>query len=234
MINSLIDKIKSRGYWRVIIRPTQFNKQLIPSLADCRRLLDESKVSLRGWDYPHIDREGFTNGIDWIESSTDWRDILEFWRFYQSGQFANLFNCEEDWTDLSQSQFMRLSQTPLPGGVIDIIEVIYRVTEIYEFAARLAAKNLFGNDLIISVELHGMKNRTLINTDPLRGKLPRDYTCRIDNLPYSRTVSVELLLAESSDLALENILGFFERFNWHDVPVNIIKNVQLRLLERRH
>lgn len=235
MESTLADKIKSRGYWRIIIRPPQFKKDLIPSLDECLRLIVESKVSLRGWDYPHVAREGegLANGLDWVESSTEWGEILEYWRFYQSGQFAHLFSCEGDWVDRSQIKVQRLQRSqPLPGGILDIIEIIYRTTEIYEFAARLASKNVFGSDLQITVELHGMKDRTLVLTDPRRVP-PDDYTCKLDDLPYSKTVSVETMLAKSSELALENILWFFERFNWRRMPTGVIKNDQRRLLERR-
>ncbi len=144
MTNELIGKIKSRGYWRIVIRPQKFNKHLIPSLDQCLQYIAASKVSLRGWDYPHVDREGYANGIDWVESATDWMDILEYWRFYQSGQFANIFNCREDWVDLNQEQFMRLVNKPFPDGVLGVVATIYRLTEIYEFAARLASGSGLG------------------------------------------------------------------------------------------
>jgi hypothetical protein len=235
METALIDKIKSHGYWLVKIRPTYFEKKLISSLAECRRLIRESNVSLRGCDYPHMEREGegLISGIDWIESSTDWGKILEYWRFYQSGQFAHVFNCREDWVDLNSIRIQRFRNEPLPGRILDMINTIYRTTEIYEFTARLAAKNIFGNDLQITVELHGMKSRTLVLTDPSRGPLDNDYTCRLDDLPYSKTVTVETMLAEPSELALENILYFFERFNWDRIPIEVIKEAQRRFLERR-
>jgi hypothetical protein len=235
MQTSLVDKIKSRGYWIVKIRPTQFKKDLIPSLMECLRVIRESKVSLRAWDYPHVQREGrgLMNGLDWVESSTDWGEILEYWRFYQSGQFVHLFNCREDWTDPSRLQIRRLSSEPLPGGMLNIISTIDRVTEIYEFASRLTAKNLFEKEAYIDIALHGMKDRTLVVTDPMR-ELHIDYTCGIDEIPYARIVTVETLLAKSSELALENIRYFFERFNWPKdrIPIDVFKNDQYKLLNR--
>ena len=240
MATPLIDKIKSRGYWYVIIRPTQFNQHLIPSLDECHRLIEESKVSLRGWDYPHLPRlgQGLSKGVDWIESSTEsmvWIPILEYWRFYQSGQFAHLFNCTEDWIDLDQLQIQSWGRNrPLPEKVLSILSTVYRVTEIYEFAARLAAKEIFRSDLSITVELHGMKERVLVVTGHMRAPLLENYTCKLDDLPYPpKTVSLETLLAQASDLALENILWFFERFHWQSIPVHVIKNDQRNLLERR-
>ncbi len=238
MTTAVIDKIKSRGYWRVIIRPTKFHHYLIPSLDKCHQLIEESKVYLRGWDYPHLpDRgQGLVNGIDWLEASTDsmvWIPMLEYWRFYQSGQFAHLFHCEEDWINRDQLQIQNWRNLPLPEKVLTILGTVYRVTEIYEFAARLAAKDLFSSDLSITVELHGMKGRGLVVTGHMHAPLLTNYICGVDDLPYSKTVSLEALLAQASELALENVVWFFERFNWQNIPVDGIRNDQRNLLERR-
>ncbi len=236
MQEALIEKIKSRGYWRVLIRPTQYKKDLISSLSECRRFIEESKVSLRGWDYPHIERrgEGLVNGDDWVESSTDWSQYLEHWRFYQSGQFAHLFNCKEDWFDSNEVEISYpRRRSSLPDAFLEPVWTVYRTTEIYEFAARLAAKGFFGNSLSISVELHKMKGRTLFLTDPARGPLHGDYTSRIDDISFQKTIPVEAMLASPSDFALENLLYFFERFNWDRIPIDVLKNDQRQLLEQR-
>jgi hypothetical protein len=239
MTTELIDKIKSRGYWRVIIKPTKFNKNSIPSLDECRQLIEESKVDLRGWDYPHLPRlgEGLVKGVDWIEASTEsmiWIPITEYWRFYQSGQFAHLINCEEDWVSRDQLQIQNWRNLPLPERVLSISNTVYRVTEIYEFAARLATKEIFSSDLSITVELHGMKDRGLVITARMRAPLLENYICRVNDLPYPpKVVSIETLLAQSSELAFENIVWFFERFNWQNIPVHVIRDDQRRLLERR-
>lgn len=234
MESDLVAKIKSRGYWRVVIRPTEFNKQLIPSLAECSRLLYEAKVSLRGWDYPHIDRDGPTNGLDWVECSTDALEIYEYWRFYQSGQFAHLFNCREDWVAPPQLGVVSWKKLPPSSAVLSILSTLYRITEIYEFAARLASKKVIPYRLSVEIELHGMKDRTLVLTDPMRAPLLELYTCKVDSLPQpARVVSTAELLERSSEFALESIIWFFERFNWRDIPTDILRNDQRKLLERR-
>ena len=43
-------KIKTKGFWRVVIRPTVFESKRIPTLSDVRKLIDSSKVSFRDWD----------------------------------------------------------------------------------------------------------------------------------------------------------------------------------------
>src|SRR5829696_6596341 len=84
-------EIHDTGYWRVLIHPTVFEGSRIPTLADCWRIVEESRVSLRGWDYPHVDPAQQLRGDDWVQSGAAWANHVELWRFYQSGQFVHHF-----------------------------------------------------------------------------------------------------------------------------------------------
>ena len=53
---TVLNKIRSRGYWRVVIRPTTFQEHRVPRYADLFPIIEKNSVQLRGWDYPHIDR----------------------------------------------------------------------------------------------------------------------------------------------------------------------------------
>ena len=91
-LSEIVAKIKSRGYWEVVIRPLKFEKERLESLKDCANLVLENKVRLRGWDYPHVSSKyGVQSGDNWVENVTDWSSYEEFWRMYQSGQFLHLF-----------------------------------------------------------------------------------------------------------------------------------------------
>src|SRR6266571_644849 len=100
------NEIRSRGYWRVNVRPTVFIPERV-ALRELEAITRDSIVQLRGWDYPHFPREGVTRGNDFIEGATEAAFIshLEVWRLYQSGQFIHLFSMREDWVE----------GTPLPG-----------------------------------------------------------------------------------------------------------------------
>ena len=52
---TVLDKIRTRGYWRVLIRPTQFDENHIADYSDLFPIVEKNSVQLRGWDYPHID-----------------------------------------------------------------------------------------------------------------------------------------------------------------------------------
>src|SRR6185369_6386598 len=53
----IADKIKSRGCWRVTIRPTEYLPNRIASISDLNPLAQRLAVGIRewGWDFPYVD-----------------------------------------------------------------------------------------------------------------------------------------------------------------------------------
>jgi hypothetical protein len=60
---------------------------------------------------------------DCIECIIDHRVNKEFWRLYQSGQFFHRFSFREDWPDYEES-----------NKKLDILNTLFRLTEIFRFA----------------------------------------------------------------------------------------------------
>ncbi|MBT7188371.1 hypothetical protein HN911_13705 [Candidatus Bathyarchaeota archaeon] len=189
-------------------------------MAKCSEIIQDSIVSLRGWDYPHINRDGTVNGQDWVESECDWSTHIEYWRFYQSGQFIHHMALQEDYAYEGEN-------------ILSIISTLYQVTEIFEFVARLTAKGIYSEGMDLSISLHNTENRTLKITDPLRSPLFADHTCRQPQIVYQESFSQDELLGKSRALALFATEHVFERFNWNNPPINIMAEDQLKLLERR-
>jgi hypothetical protein len=99
---TVLDKIRSRGHWRVVIRPTTFEEHKVPNFSDLFPIVEKNSVQLRGWDYPHIDRSHPPlTGDDWVGQEFDDGDKIEVWRLYQSGQFVHFFEITGDWKDHS-------------------------------------------------------------------------------------------------------------------------------------
>ena len=234
----LLSKIKKHGYWTIIIRPNRFDNEKIQTLNDCLKFVKESKVSLRVWDYPHIDANNrpYANNrpLDYVQQTIDWDLHRELWRMYQSGQFVHLFACHEDLL-LNQINLGPgpAKITPLPGTVLSVLSTLYSMTEIYEFASRLAAKNIFNRDLSLEISLNGMKNRKLVFFEPGRTRLG-NYVCSSNELTRMKSIPVSDLLAiRSSELALEHTLWVFEHFNWKPSPLDILREEQKKFIERR-
>lgn len=233
---SLVASIKEAPHWRVVIRPGEFVEERIETLSECWRLIESSRVSLRGWSYPHVHHQHRQNGEDWIES---WCELVhrEYWRFYQTGQFLHLFSFTEDepraeTEERARSEIREMPPDFSPSGYLDVISTLWTITEIFEFAARLAQKEAFGESVSIEIQMIDVRDRVLFMWDPARA-FWHFYTAAEPKLSKEWSLRTEQLLSESSELALNATEWFFERFQWMNPPRQVLADDQRRLLERR-
>nr|MDO8099997.1 hypothetical protein [Candidatus Njordarchaeota archaeon] len=230
MTTTIIEKIKSRGYWHVVIRPLEFRKERIKSISECSSVVENCTVSLRGWPYPYFRNTDLGFGADWAQCHVDWQQYIELWKMYQSGQFVHLFACEEDWWAESELE-SEATRKIKPNSVLSFLMSLYSFTEIYEFAARLAEKKIFDDAFVLAIELRGMENRRLISIDPSRW-LWENYACAAAVLPRSLTITVQDILGRARELALDHAIWLFERFGWRSPPRDTLREDQDRLLKR--
>ena len=52
----LLERIQEMAHWRVLIRPALPLEEEL-GFGKCLELVNASKVSVRGWDYPHVDQQ---------------------------------------------------------------------------------------------------------------------------------------------------------------------------------
>lgn len=240
-MENLINKIKKRGYWKVTIRPNKYKSDLISTLPECKELIKESKVLLRGWDYPHIGKEGIKNSSDnSIHSYCDWEEgpTFEYWRFYQTGQFVHYFNMIEDLriNEQKKKEFQDEAGKKV-DKFLSILSTLYSVTEIYQFSSRLFSniKDVDGVEIII--ELHDVNNRMLIFWDHFGRYLSRPYICEFSNgvltVGKGEIINKDDLINNYEELALDTTIKIFHKFNWDSVNKNIFIEDQKKLIERR-
>lgn len=229
---SLMELIKTRGYWEVDIRPDEPSEQRFRSISDCIDKVRESVVLLRGWDYPH-----FSSGSPLypmqrrIESIVNFGFTKEYWTMFLNAHFYHLFACHEDWLEedvFGPSRYSHIS----PGTILDFLSTLYSVTEIYEFAIRLAQKKVLGRRLRMKIKLFGMENRRISSLTPGR-LLVRSYVCREENITLDRKMRVDELIAKGHEIALDTTIEIFELFNWLKVPRDMLREDQRKLLEKR-
>jgi hypothetical protein len=230
-------------HWRVNLRPDQYREDLIPSLARCFEIVQKTKLSLRGWDYPHLSNRDTERGVgnNWVASWSDFMGHKEYWRFYQSGQFLHLFSVREateaGWKQKMQSEmqshlsYMRDFDWEQVPGFISILNFIYSVTEIFEFASRLCQADVYGGALSIGIEVKGIKGYILAAG---WDRAWHDYyPASEDKLGRSWMYQTDVLVAESAQKALRAIVWFFERFGWLSPPEEVIRHDQEDFLKGR-
>ncbi len=242
-MNELIDKIKQNGYWKIVIRPAEFIENRISSREECKRLIEENQIRLRGWYYPHIDgNKGIVfSGNDNVSSSCNWEEggTFEYWKFYQNGQFIHYLGMIEDYRlsdkdKRATADSVRLTNVDSPT-FLSIINVLYLVTEAFYFAAKLAKKDMLGEDAQIEIELGNVYKRTLFFWGEVR-LLFNPYTCEFDsgeNIVKKVQVSKTGLVENHAALALDTTIDILKDFGWYDVNKSIFAEDQKKLLERR-
>jgi hypothetical protein len=238
-MNSLIEKIKLHGHWKITIRPNIYSDFLIPSLEEAKEIIESNKLSLRGWDYPHVDPAGIkVSGDNSIHSMCDWVEgyKFEYWRFYQTGQFVHYFSMREDGR-LNSEKIVEFQQEygTEANKFLDIISTIYTVTEIFEFASKIFSALEQVSSVEIIVELHDVNNRTLVFWDTFMRSLNQAYVCEYPDgiIRISKSIKKNKLIAESSNFSLDAAIEIFHKFNWTSVSKNIFIEDQKKLLERR-
>jgi hypothetical protein len=226
--NDLIDKIKSRGYWNVEIKPVRYDAQCLPDISSLLPIIEKSSVQLRGWDFPHIDTQRPTRiDIDWIEQSIDWQHIISTWRFHQSGQFIFIGGNFNDWRD--QSGFWPADEDWQPNVYLDIEDAIFTFAEIFEFTARLSMTSDCYEKVNIKIDIGNIANRFLHLG---RGTFPK-YRGQIEHFPFEIEVEREELLACTKKITLQASRELFLRFGY-DISIDRLREWQNQLLKRGH
>ncbi len=225
---ALLTKIRSRGFVQVIIRPQNFIDDRVPR-ADLFDLVGRCKVSLRGWDFPHVDRDPPHIDVDWVGQHYQFQHLLEIWRIYRSGQFVSIFGIPHEWRD--ESGFWPAPRDWAPNTVLGMMEVIIRLTEATEFAARLSQTAAGDEQMHLSVTLGQMRDRILVMDSPRRSSLSVRRTASVESIPVQRSVSRVDLVTKPREIALDLAEEVFSFFGWKPAR-QIVSDIQQEGLPR--
>lgn len=224
-----IEKIKSRGYWRVNFQPL-VDIQKFQNLTLAREFITRNSVRLRGWDYPHIsvrndDDSGFEPCGEFYQMWVDWAKYKEFLRIFKSGQILIYRGLREDWTQEDMGLFGTSNLNIDPGTKLGVVgSVIYEATEIFEFLLRLCRDGLYDEGVKISVTIFGLKNRELWVEDPMRAPFIFPKKTGADRVDFEKTLSKEEVVSDSKKIATELIKKIFDAFDWIPTEEQIIKD----------
>ncbi len=229
--DNILEIIRSNGYWKVTIHPTKYVSSRFSTLNELDNLIESNKLRLRGWSYPKADNTSLISGQNFRCSSVDYGVHKEYLRIYQSGQLVHLFAMNEDWEEEIGS-FGNENNSEFPDRGLEILNTVYRVSEIIEFTSRLISRGTYGDEINVKIGLYQTNDRQLFFWDRSRD-LSRDYICNTDHVEIVQSFDVNYLIGNSTDVSLKICQGIFERFNWMNVPMEIFKDEQRKFLEGR-
>jgi hypothetical protein len=212
-ISTLSNEIRSRGYWEVAIRPAHFAAKRLPDISSLYPIVSKTFVTLRGWDFPHVEPSAKTRiNIDWIGQEFVWEIHLSAWRFYQSGHFIFLGGMPVDWRE--NSSIWPASDDWEPGSLLGVGDAIFRFTEIFEFAARLAQSEAGDDPMHVDVTVGNLKDRCLYAERGTSWLPYPKHQTSMDEYRCSEELSQAELLATARQTALRAANELFKRFGW--------------------
>jgi len=229
-MTELTDKARSRGHWDVVIRPATFVPDRVP-YEQLDEVVPSVEIRMRGWPVPYVDygRDAVLRGDDWVGQDIDATvvDHYEAWRFFTSGQFAHLRSVSADWR--SGSEALRVPEGF--ASLIEVWEILFYLTEVFELAARLALSPGGDEHMITSVSLHGLENRGLIVGQRNRAEFMAPQRSHVESFSHDVELSREKLIADGKVAAAEMAREFFLRFGWKP-PLDQLLDHQRELTER--
>lgn len=232
-MNKFVDDIKQKPHFRLRFYPNQAEKVII-SARELKQLLEKSQIKYRERYFPHIRHDEFNFKDNYFEIETKRKYNDEFWRFYQSGQFIYYSTIMEDQLVKNNViPYWPTITTETPDGHVDILRTIYLITEFYSFIYRVLYNNEEMHSVSIEICVENILNYELFIMDQRR-ELWDSYKCKTNNIIIPTIfLSRQQIANEWLGKALNTIIYIFERFNWLDIPIDIIKEDQKKLIERR-
>lgn len=217
MMEELKKRIKSGGYWKIILRPVEFLEKKIPSLIDCKNIIGTNAIRYRGWEFPIINHEHYNNLNNGIESFIELKQFRECWEFYQSGQFvfhSSFYEDDEKDEIKKYASFpMAMNEEDISKGNFQCIEfIINRITILFDFIEKITKMDVLGNEFLITIELNNVKERVLFFYKRSR-LITIVYKCKINEIKYEEKFEKLTFLNEKDNLIIACCEYIFERFN---------------------
>lgn len=231
--DEIVKKIKSKGYWVVNIHPDIYVEQKIEK-RNLKEIIQKATVRLSGWSFPYssdrVDEPHAT--LNGIETYIDWDFGLEFWRLTQSANFLQLRAIKEDWTEYSEYDNIWSHGDELKGKkLLGILNTLFTLTEIFEFARRLITQNIFNETIVIEIKLNKLNNRVLFVDSRRRVPFSWDRMSHVDDWTWKKSYAVTEFLNNSSKYALDAFQDLVYLFNWEQPPIDSLKNDQEKFLQ---
>lgn len=235
---SILEQIRRDPYFSLRLIPASDREML--SAETAKKLVHDSKVSLRGWDFPHVDLRRVHMGDRYLYTTVEFGRHLELWRFYLSGQFVylgNLWDAMDEFQPRLRQELDRdifeatAEEKASVRGLTSFIGLIYSVTEFYLLAARLS-QALGLQTIQIENRLHGVEGWALAAGD--QNLIWHSFfQCKIAEVNLDRTLDVQELVANPMTPAVSSIKRLFEAFNWLDASPQMIRQWQEKLMSGR-
>lgn len=224
--SKLLEKIKSRGYWEIKVRPHSLGK--IETLRECLKVVEKSQVVLN-WTFPRIpvidnETESKNSSNRSYQSESNLGSRKEFWSMYQSEQFIMYSALVEDWVEEDPLR-KSLSDKISPGKVLMLYtSVVHLITQCLEFLSRLNERGLYKNGVTLFVTLYGARGRTLYLDDPSRFPFLEPKKTNASRIELIEDLSPDQIKNDSVSISNKFILKVLDHFDFHPTSAVILRD----------
>lgn len=189
-------KVQQRGHYRFVVRPLPFKADRFKRSDDLKEALLKTEVRIQGWSFPPVVRDLLVAADGFIHAGVSFEGFNEYYRLYDSGQFAYLRGFFEDWMDER-----RPMNPPWPGGRRIWVEgMLGAFVGAHRFARNLGELTK-ARDVQLDVSMIGINDRHLEHSRAFGGGWVRgDPTTPTKKWSKSWTYSTEQLMANADDL----------------------------------
>lgn len=221
--NQVPSNVLQSSHLFVTFRPELYEADKIPSLTECFKLIEQSRFRVGGWSYPAqvFSENQRLYGSNWIGG---WSNLTEYdyWQFYQSTQFLSMTALQSEQDEEIEKRLNTLSNHPSTkmtvDGVISLSNLIYRMTLMFEFAARLCTKDVYQGALTIHIKLGNIQNFVVAETGFHAFFFNHLYQTSSSALENRWTLPIDELVANSREHAIQAVVWFVQRFGWLEPP----------------
>jgi hypothetical protein len=216
-------------HWRVNFRPSQFNPASGEADRDLFELVEKTAVSFRGWNYPHISSRPNERmaAEKYVSSWADFMGHVEYWRLFYSGQFLHLFSVPEVANKAWRNKYAHINGP----GIFSIKNVVFTMTEIFEFATRLAESRMYSGSLSIKIEVKQIRGFILVSD--FDRPLDEEYIASEDSISKLIETNTKDIVLNNSKTAIDTAVWFFRQFGWRTPPHALLESDQKALKSGR-
>ena len=233
--NTLLDEIKSRGYWRIELHSVAYHPNTLPNREAMQNLLHDSSVSFRGWPYPFFLPEKSIYNGKWLEEEENFEYSKEYWRLYKSGQWLHYLSLHGAWLTHETVMPGRRPLPPQHQGYTHVRnDILYTLTEALHFAVGFATAGVFDPAAYIDLQLHNTYDYMLYESSS------RFFTDRYVNqsevpFEYKTTIPSSELIGAADKIALAVSIDVYGLFGWipTEAAMRTLVEDQKKLVERR-
>lgn len=228
VMRKINEKLKKydMGNISIIIQPDIDLSGEISSTKQLRGRIDRSKISQRGWDFPHVqnnrnngDLYNISNGF---ASFTDWSRHVESFCVFRNGLFIWKSGFWED----SQSTEMKNE------NLLSFTSIIFLLLECILFCNRFYDHGAVKPNIKLDISLDKCLDRLLVSLDS-QVMMGNEYRCGVDSID-DIDVTFNVVESIANPKLYSGILAkrLFEFFNY-DIDDKILEYTQQKFLEKR-